>query len=75
VRDDTRVISLDEGNTSLIRFNNIPLLLEKDIDIEVKYEGLKPAGSFIDRGMTMAVTGYSLKDPDTAIAQGRSTHG
>jgi len=56
VHDDTRIISLGEGNTPLIRLNNIPGLLGKDVDIYVKYEGLNPTGSFKDRGMTMAVT-------------------
>ena len=56
VHDDTRVISLGEGNTPLIRLNNIPRHIGKDVDIYVKYEGLNPTGSFKDRGMTMAVT-------------------
>lgn len=56
VRDDTRLISLGEGNTPLIRLSNIPGQLGKDVDIYVKYEGLNPTGSFKDRGMTMAVT-------------------
>ena len=56
VHDDTRIISLGEGNTPLIRLNNIPRLIGKDIDIYIKYEGLNPTGSFKDRGMTMAVT-------------------
>src|SRR3989304_5973911 len=56
VHDDTRVISLGEGNTPLIRLNNIPRELGKHVDIYVKYEGLNPTGSFKDRGMTMAVT-------------------
>lgn len=56
VRDDTRVISLGEGNTPLIRLNNIPRITGKDVDIYIKYEGLNPTGSFKDRGMTMAVT-------------------
>ena len=56
VHDDTRIISLGEGNTPLIRLSNIPKLLGKDVDIYVKYEGLNPTGSFKDRGMTMAVT-------------------
>lgn len=56
VHDDTRIISLGEGNTPLIRLQNIPRELDKDIDIYVKYEGLNPTGSFKDRGMTMAVT-------------------
>ncbi len=56
VHDDTRIISLGEGNTPLIRLNNIPDAIGKDVDIYVKYEGLNPTGSFKDRGMTMAVT-------------------
>ena len=56
VHDDTRIISLGEGNTPLIRLHNIPDALGKDVDIYVKYEGLNPTGSFKDRGMCMAVT-------------------
>ncbi len=56
VHDDTRIISLGEGNTPLIRLNNIPRELEPEVDLYVKYEGLNPTGSFKDRGMTMAVT-------------------
>lgn len=56
VHDDTRIISLGEGNTPLIRLQNIPRMLGREVDIYVKYEGLNPTGSFKDRGMTMAVT-------------------
>ncbi len=56
IHDDTRIISLGEGNTPLIRLKNIPKALGKEVDIYVKYEGLNPTGSFKDRGMTMAVT-------------------
>jgi threonine synthase len=56
VHDDTRIISLGEGNTPLIRLHTIPRLIGKQVDIYVKYEGLNPTGSFKDRGMTMAVT-------------------
>jgi threonine synthase len=56
VYDDTRIISLGEGNTPLIRLNNIPRTVGRDVDIYVKFEGLNPTGSFKDRGMTMAVT-------------------
>ncbi len=56
VHDDTRLISLGEGNTPLIKLHNIPDSLGKNVDIYVKYEGLNPTGSFKDRGMTMAVT-------------------
>ena len=56
VSDDTRLISLGEGNTPLIKLENIPTLLGKDVNLYIKYEGLNPTGSFKDRGMTMAVT-------------------
>ncbi|MGH8459660.1 MAG: threonine synthase, partial [Nevskiales bacterium] len=56
VHDDTRIISLGEGDTPLIRLHHVPSLLGSDVDIYVKYEGLNPTGSFKDRGMTMAVT-------------------
>ncbi|MEX0732059.1 MAG: threonine synthase [Aquisalimonadaceae bacterium] len=56
LRDDARVISLGEGNTPLIRLNNIPADLGRAIELYVKFEGLNPTGSFKDRGMTMAVT-------------------
>lgn len=56
VNDDTRLISLGEGNTPLLKLNNIPRLTGKNVDIYIKYEGLNPTGSFKDRGMTMAVT-------------------
>jgi threonine synthase len=56
VSDDTPVISLGEGNTPLLKLNNIPKHIGKDVEIYVKYEGLNPTGSFKDRGMTMAVT-------------------
>ena len=56
VSDDTRIISLGEGTTPLMRLNNIPRELGKQVDIYVKFEGLNPTGSFKDRGMTMAVT-------------------
>jgi threonine synthase len=66
VHDDTRVISLGEGNTPLIRLHNIHRQLGKDVDIYVKYEGLNPTGSFKDRGMTMAVT-KAVEDGSKAI--------
>ncbi|HSH84383.1 MAG TPA: threonine synthase [Guyparkeria sp.] len=54
--DDTRLISLGEGATPLIRLQNLPKLLGHAVEIYAKYEGLNPTGSFKDRGMTMAVT-------------------
>ena len=56
VMPTTRIISLCEGDTPLIRLENIPRTLDREVDIYVKFEGLNPTGSFKDRGMTMAVT-------------------
>ena len=53
---DTRIISLGEGDTPLIKLENIPRTLGREVEIYVKFEGLNPTGSFKDRGMTMAVT-------------------
>ena len=66
VKDSTRIITLSEGNTPLIRLQNIPDILKKDVDIYVKFEGLNPTGSFKDRGMTMAVT-KAVEDGSNAI--------
>lgn len=56
VNSDTRIITLNEGNTPLIKLENIPKHIGKDVEIYVKFEGLNPTGSFKDRGMTMAIT-------------------
>lgn len=56
VNEKTPVISLNEGNTPLIRLVNIPQEMGFDGEIYVKYEGLNPTASFKDRGMTMAVS-------------------
>jgi len=56
VDENTPVISLNEGDTPLIKLINIPRDLGVDVDIYVKYEGLNPTASFKDRGMTMAVS-------------------
>jgi threonine synthase len=56
VNSNTNIVSLGEGNTPLIKLNNIPKDIGKDVDMYIKYEGLNPTGSFKDRGMTMAVT-------------------
>jgi len=53
VNEKTPMLTLQEGNTPLIRAEN--LSNELDLDIYFKYEGLNPTGSFKDRGMVMAV--------------------
>ena len=49
-------VSLNEGNTPLIKLVNIKPAVTQDVDIYAKYEGANPTGSFKDRGMTVAVT-------------------
>ena len=53
VTERTPLLTLQEGNTPLVRAEN--LSNELDLDIYFKYEGLNPTGSFKDRGMVMAV--------------------
>jgi threonine synthase len=53
VNDKTPLLTLQEGNTPLVRAER--LSDELDLDIYFKYEGLNPTGSFKDRGMVMAV--------------------
>lgn len=52
----SRVVSLHEGNTPLMRMHNIEEDLGTYVQIYVKFEGTNPTGSFKDRGMTMAVS-------------------
>src|SRR5690242_13623704 len=66
VSASTPIISLGEGNTPLIRLNNIPRKLGADVELYVKFEGLNPTGSFKDRAMTMAVT-KAVEDGSKAI--------
>ena len=56
VSDSTPIVSLLEGSTPLIKADNLSRLINPNLDIYLKYEGLNPTGSFKDRGMTMAIT-------------------
>jgi len=56
IGDDSKVISLDEGNTPLLAANRLRDFINKDIDLYLKHEGLNPSGSFKDRGMTVAIS-------------------
>ncbi len=64
---DTSPVSLCEGNTPLIRLENIPRLIGRDVTLYVKFEGLNPTGSFKDRGMTVAVTRAVREEGSRAI--------
>ena len=62
VDEQTPVISLQEGDTPLLRASNIESRFEKltgrpaGFEIWLKYDGANPTGSFKDRGMTMAMS-------------------
>ncbi|GAB4447572.1 MAG: threonine synthase [Anaerolineales bacterium] len=63
----TRTVSLLEGNTPLIRADNISRQLGGRFDLFIKYEGLNPSGSFKDRGMTAAVSEALGRGAQTVI--------
>ena len=56
VSDTTPVVTLNEGNTPLIKADNLAKKIGLEAEIYLKFEGSNPTGSFKDRGMTMAVT-------------------
>lgn len=57
VSEATPVITINEGNTPLIKADNLARAIGRDdLEIYLKYEGSNPTGSFKDRGMTMAVS-------------------
>ena len=56
VGPDDRVVTLNEGNTPLVRADRLAAAIAPGIEVWLKCEGLNPTGSFKDRGMTVAVT-------------------
>ena len=54
--DEKYIITINERNTPQIKARNLGKIINPDIEIYFKYEGLNPTGSFKDRGMTMAVS-------------------
>lgn len=56
VSEKTPVITLNEGNTPLIKADNLAKKIGIEAEIYLKFEGCNPTGSFKDRGMTMAVS-------------------
>jgi len=65
VTEKTPLLTLNEGNTPLIRLDH--LSKELGIDLYVKTEGTNPTGSFKDRGMVMAVAKAKEEGSDTVI--------
>lgn len=56
VTDKTPVITLNEGNTPLIKSVNLGKETGLDLDLYFKFDGANPTGSFKDRGMTLALS-------------------
>jgi threonine synthase len=56
VSDSTPVVSLNEGNTPLVRVDSFVRAIGGDFELWLKYEGVNPTCSFKDRGMTLAVS-------------------
>jgi threonine synthase len=54
--DTTPIISLNEGNTPLVKAVHVQKLVGMGIDLYFKCEGANPSGSFKDRGMTFAIS-------------------
>ena len=58
----TPVVTLQEGDTPLLRARNLERHLERlhggphGLEVYLKYDGANPTGSFKDRGMTMAIS-------------------
>ncbi len=71
----TQTISLLEGNTPLIKADNVSRQLGggpstssgQRFELFIKYEGLNPTGSFKDRGMTAAVSEAAGRNATTVI--------
>lgn len=64
IRKDQNIVTLNEGNTPLIRADWISN--KYGFELFLKFEGANPTGSFKDRGMTLAVT-KALENNSKAI--------
>ncbi len=56
INDKTPIITLYEGNTPLIKADNLSSAIGSKLEIYLKCEGMNPTGSFKDRGMTVAIS-------------------
>ncbi|EIJ80686.1 threonine synthase [Bacillus methanolicus PB1] len=65
ITEKTPALTLNEGNTPLIRLEN--LSKEWGVELYVKVEGANPTGSFKDRGMVMAVAKAKEAGSNTVI--------
>lgn len=56
VSETTPIVTLLEGNTPLIKADNLIRKAGLDLELYLKFDGLNPTGSFKDRGMTLAIS-------------------
>lgn len=56
VTEKTPIVTLNEGNTPLIKANNLKKVLGIDLELYLKLDGANPTGSFKDRGMALAIS-------------------
>ncbi len=66
VTEKTPVQSLKEGNTPLIKADNISASMLGGIELYLKFDGANPTGSFKDRGMAVAIS-KALEDGARAV--------
>jgi threonine synthase len=66
VTEKTPIVTLNEGNTPLIKCKNIIKELGLDFELYFKFEGANPTGSFKDRGMTLAIS-KAIEDGAKAV--------
>jgi threonine synthase len=63
----TRTVTLLEGNTPLIPVPRLAETLGGGFELNVKFEGMNPTGSFKDRGMTVAISEAYGRGANTVI--------
>lgn len=56
VSETTPIVTLLEGNTPLIKADNLTRKAGLNLELYLKFDGLNPTGSFKDRGMTLAIS-------------------
>jgi threonine synthase len=66
VTEKTPIVTLLEGNTPLLKVNNLTKALNIELEIYLKFDGANPTGSFKDRGMTLAIS-KALEEGSRAI--------
>jgi threonine synthase len=67
VTNDTPIVTLNEGNTPLIRVPSFVEAIGGKFELYLKFEGLNPTCSFKDRGMTMAVSKAKERGAEVVI--------